>query len=115
MSNQMVTHYGIDFWFQPNNSLLTDVGYLKYIMETAFHICGQTSISLQEECHASAVSILYLLEKSHCSIHTSLETNTVCIDFFTFQFIDFSIAIDYLKDAFAPQIHCVQHFDRLNK
>jgi S-adenosylmethionine decarboxylase len=105
-------HYILDVW-NPKENILNDFAYLQYILETSLNISKANIVSFQHKIfQPSGLTILYLLEESHASIHTYPEEGYAAIDIFTCGSIDPKNAISYLLDMLSPKNYELKEIKR---
>jgi S-adenosylmethionine decarboxylase len=93
-------HLLIDFW---HTRRLTSDG-IETAMRQAAAACGATvlHVLLHEFGDSGGLTGVAILAESHISIHTWPELDYVALDVFVCGACDAGLALDVLKDAFAP-------------
>jgi S-adenosylmethionine decarboxylase len=105
-------HYILDIW-NPKENILNDFAYLQYILETSLNISKASIVSFQHKIfQPSGLTILYLLEESHASIHTYPEEGYAAIDIFTCGSINPKNGINYLLDMINPEKYDLKEIKR---
>lgn len=107
------THFFIDLWEPKDNNMLNELEYMKYTLESAIHISGAHIVSCQSKAFdPMGLTILFLLEESHASIHTYPESGYAALDLFTCGDINPESSIGYLIDAMQPAHYTMQRVER---